>query len=789
MFIIFKPYIYFFIFLFFPFNSLAATNTNLWAEGFCSDTISQGANREYYNRGASFAWENTLGDWRDKKNISQGDEPYAKLSIPDLDQQQSFDINLTEMVANWTSLKIPNQGILIKSRTSGKTQLISKENIDKNLIPKLTIQSDQGTFVIPATADTSLRAYTYICSGNTELLTTTGNILIYFDLSNIQPHSYITDAYISLSTSENQYGVSELDFYRVAIPSKAYGGRSLARQYPNDYRMLDNPNTVFTESFEDEDWASSWTYNHSQQNHSLVTENENEQFSPLMGKALQVRLLEGNLSGMNVGYVFADKLGEDKNEIYFRYYLRLGSNWQTLENGKLPGIAGTYVNSDSAGGWGGRTSNGKNGWSARGLFKTVLKDNNTFSGQVPLGNYLYHADQIGAYGDMTVYDGVQPGMLKRGQWYSIEQYVKMNTPGLNDGILRAWIDGEVAYERTNIKFRNEGYDHIKIDKVWMDIYHGGVLPNNQDLYAFIDNVVIASEYIGPINFNKSVPIAGTEPNGAPIIDDIKPSDKNIEIAPFETLKFTATVTDPENDAITSEWFLNGELITTEQLSYEFTSSYSRLGDHLVELKVRDKLDNLATESWIVSVTDEKWLSLPVIEDTLVANYTFEAQGYKPNFSVGIIGNQTAYLRFGNLDGDELDNIKSIFLVLFDKNQYGPLVLSVFAGNEKWFEGSNKSEGATRYYSDWTNHVPWDNYMGDWIDSAGTKNGLQAFTTAVIDDIDKPRLIYIDVKSLVLKQENKQTINIVLKANSGKHGFYSRESTVEGTQPMLLIETY
>ena len=50
---------------------------------------------------------------------------------------------------------------------------------------------------------------------------------------------------------------------------------------------------------------------------------------------------------------------------------------------------------------------------------------------------------------------------------------KVNTPGENNGILEAWIDGELVYSDHNVSYRNLGYDFIKIDRIWMNIYHGG----------------------------------------------------------------------------------------------------------------------------------------------------------------------------------------------------------------------------------------------------------------------------------------------------------------------------
>jgi hypothetical protein len=86
--------------------------------------------------------------------------------------------------------------------------------------------------------------------------------------------------------------------------------------------------------------------------------------------------------------------------------------------------------------------------------------------------------------------------LEDNRWYWVEQYVKLNQPDRNDGVLRAWIDGQLTFEKTGIRFRV--VDRLRIEQVWMNVYHGGRQPSPYDQHLFIDQVVIAKEYIGPL---------------------------------------------------------------------------------------------------------------------------------------------------------------------------------------------------------------------------------------------------------------------------------------------------
>ena len=81
-------------------------------------------------------------------------------------------------------------------------------------------------------------------------------------------------------------------------------------------------------------------------------------------------------------------------------------------------------------------------------------------------------------------------------WYCIEQYARMNTPGKGDGILRGWVDGQLAFEKTDVRMRDIA--RIKIECIWLNVCHGGSWVPATDDHLYIDNVVIARSYVGPM---------------------------------------------------------------------------------------------------------------------------------------------------------------------------------------------------------------------------------------------------------------------------------------------------
>jgi hypothetical protein len=110
-------------------------------------------------------------------------------------------------------------------------------------------------------------------------------------------------------------------------------------------------------------------------------------------------------------------------------------------------------------------------------------------GHTAIGYYCYHADMKGRYGSHWVWDRDGLGYLENNRWYCIEQYVRLNTPGKNDGILRGWVDGRPAFEKTDIRFRDT--DRLKVETVWVNVYYGGSWAAEGDYHLYLDNVVIS----------------------------------------------------------------------------------------------------------------------------------------------------------------------------------------------------------------------------------------------------------------------------------------------------------
>ena len=65
----------------------------------------------------------------------------------------------------------------------------------------------------------------------------------------------------------------------------------------------------------------------------------------------------------------------------------------------------------------------------------------------------------------------QTKYFERGQWTHVKQYVKMNTVGKKDGILKAWINGQMKANYTKMIYRTRAT--LGIDSFVVHTFFGG----------------------------------------------------------------------------------------------------------------------------------------------------------------------------------------------------------------------------------------------------------------------------------------------------------------------------
>lgn len=470
------------------------------AQGRLSDGP-EGVSCNFFSTAGRLAWTKPGGDWIDASSEPHGDHPFSSAPASVVAGQVT-ELDLAALLAAIHTREQTFGGLLLRYLGRGGTVAFhARESADMSSRPSLKIRLNDGsTTTLSPVADSVLDCSTLraLGGGAAFKLSSSQSAFIEFDLSGVDL-SRVVSATLSL-TAQRVWSTltGEIGVFLATLPGADRAQDAMpigiASGFARDRNIQSHPAVFFATGFEDKAISSGWSQMFRKSQAVLVDSADENGFVPLQGNALKVSLIPQQNLGLDLRYDFAKELGEEPSAAYLRYYLMFGKNWKPdVDGGKLPGFAGTY----NQGGWGQRRSDGTNGWSVRGAFARQAPSNYLKPQPLAIGSYAYHADTEGRSGAFWGWNLGPTGLLDAGRWYAIEQHVRMNTPGKNDGEFRAWIDGQLVFERTDLRFRD--IDTLKIETAWFNVYHGGTAKPAREMSLYIDNVVIASEYIGPMS--------------------------------------------------------------------------------------------------------------------------------------------------------------------------------------------------------------------------------------------------------------------------------------------------
>ncbi len=141
-----------------------------------------------------------------------------------------------------------------------------------------------------------------------------------------------------------------------------------------------------------------------------------------------------------------------------RYDVMFEKQFGFARGGKLPGLFGGKGNT------GGNKPTGKDGFSARMMWR---EDGRAVQ-------YLYYPDQPGRYGHqipwMDTNTGEQIHFIP-GTWHTVVHQVTINTPGKQDGKLRAFFDNQLVLKLDDLRFRDTS--NFSIDGFIFSTFFGG----------------------------------------------------------------------------------------------------------------------------------------------------------------------------------------------------------------------------------------------------------------------------------------------------------------------------
>ncbi len=163
--------------------------------------------------------------------------------------------------------------------------------------------------------------------------------------------------------------------------------------------------------------------------------------------------------GVKTGILFDQKFASTE-EAVMEYRLKFDSNFKWAYGGKLPGLAGSEGQIPV--GCTQDVNRIKNGFSARLMWRRNGK----------LVVYSYFPNRLEPYQGNCGID-YEFATVDVNKWYTVRQYIKLNTPGQNNGILRMEIDGQVGLDMRDVEYRLAGKDNVKINDFLFHTYRGG----------------------------------------------------------------------------------------------------------------------------------------------------------------------------------------------------------------------------------------------------------------------------------------------------------------------------
>jgi hypothetical protein len=187
-------------------------------------------------------------------------------------------------------------------------------------------------------------------------------------------------------------------------------------------------------------------------------------------KSLRFTLLAGQFgSGCKAQFPVSFKTmpgspAKTYDSLYFRYYVKFESGFDFKKGGKLPGLMSVDGNSIS----GGAQPNGTNGWTMRYMWSS--------GGKAVIYAYLPEGFKYagGAWGKTMALTKDGAGLsFQKGKWHCIEQFIKLNTIGKENGKLHVWFDGNLSMKLDDVTYRTVDNEKGKIGGVFFSVFHGG----------------------------------------------------------------------------------------------------------------------------------------------------------------------------------------------------------------------------------------------------------------------------------------------------------------------------
>lgn len=428
----------------------------------------------FYNSMLSIPWVNKGGDWSDANGVAQGSAPFAIAPVAD-------GIRTPTQVSLDVSALIGAPGLILRRAAGAQSVIRIGMREHATHYPTLEVTTADGVVVLPVTADASLQFVgANSCAVNATQRSPTGSISPNVVIGVRWPADALS-ARLNIWVLESSSGRSAIEVYRMAVPR-------VETSQANAVPVNPAPRIIWQQDFNAECpkyWEgigypvtpnAQWTvdpcpgerYGFGSRPGQSGIYRANGQGDVLAQGTTDLMVPRGKgWNGTNgLGVVHhPDKLaqgvempnvklsalaGGELEEAWLRYMVRFGPTFHGFidgSGGKMPGFknvidycAGSAVK-----------ANGYCGWTLRNGFRIGADPQNPGHGHVRIDTYAYHAEQRDYTG--SSWAGDYHALVPLEQWACVEQKVKVNTPGVKDGINQLYIDGRLVLDKRDAYLR------------------------------------------------------------------------------------------------------------------------------------------------------------------------------------------------------------------------------------------------------------------------------------------------------------------------------------------------
>ncbi|MBW1298414.1 polysaccharide lyase [Aquimarina litoralis] len=332
---------------------------------------------------------------------------------------------------------------------------------------------------------------------------------------------------------------------------------------------------------------------------------------PNQGKVLKVKYPKGKVKTNNSGMhtkVYWEDTGEDLDELYISYMVYFPNDFEFRAGGKLPGLS--YQTSE-------RNMSLRLMWRYDGLAEFYVHYNTepSWDGWHASINWSL----IDPYEEPNGNPQPDQVKFKKGQWNKIELYNKLNTPGQNNGIMRAWLNGQLAINITdNGDYRQSNEGDIHLNSIYLSTFFGGSDESFQptkDVYAYFDDFKVSKNRIGDSDDNDGDDgDNGGDTNQAPSVSFATPSNSNFEVEEGYNLYVKVNASDNDGSISNVKLYIDDNFIRQENVApYEWGHANSpnssevnnlSVGTHVFKAVATDNKGATSQTTFTLTVTNE-----------------------------------------------------------------------------------------------------------------------------------------------------------------------------------------